>query len=65
MNTGKKTPSNTTDELLKRALAIGERLMNLHPFMQIKHVDVIDDGVVLVDRVGMGSVSCSQSSTAE
>jgi hypothetical protein len=62
MNAGKEKPS-TTDEQV--ALAIGERLLNLHPFMQIKHVDVIDDGVVLVERVGVGLFSYSQNSIAK
>lgn len=53
----------TTDEHELRALAIGERLMKMHSHMNIKHVDVID-GVVLVDRVGLGSYPCSQNSTA-
>jgi hypothetical protein len=60
MNTDNEKPSTTVEQL---ALSIGERLMNLHPIMQIKQVDVID-GVVLVDRVDVGSFSCSQSSTA-
>jgi hypothetical protein len=53
MNADKEKPS-TTDEQV--ALAIGERLMNLHPAMQIKQVDVVD-GVVLVGRVDVGSFS--------
>lgn len=53
----------TTDEHELRALAIGERLMKMHDHMNIKHVDVID-GVVLVDRVGVGLFPCSQNSTA-
>lgn len=61
MNAGKEKPS-TTDEQV--ALAIGERLMNLHPAMQIKQVDVVD-GVVLVGRVDVGSTSYIQNSTAE
>lgn len=61
MNTSKEKPS-TTDALELRAMAIGERLMRLHPSMQIKQVD----GVVLVDRVDVGSFSsCSQNSTAK
>lgn len=64
MNTSKEKPS-TTDALELRAMAIGERLMRLHPSMQIKQVDVVD-GVVLVDRVDVGSFSsCSQNSTAK
>lgn len=51
----------TTDALELLACAIGERLMKLHPFMQIKQVDVVD-GVVLVERVGLGSYPCSQDS---
>ncbi len=60
--TGNKKPS--TDEIEHKALAIGERLMNLHPAMQIKQVDVVD-GVVLVGRVDVGSTSYIQNSTAE
>lgn len=62
MSAGNEKPS-TTDALELRAMAIGERLMNLHPFMQIKQVDVVD-GVALVDRVDVGLFSYSQSSTA-
>jgi hypothetical protein len=61
MNTDKEKPSTTVEQL---AHSIGERLMRLHPAMQIKQVDVVD-GVVLVGRVGVGSISCSHNSTAE
>ncbi len=50
-----------TDDLEEKAKAIGERLMKLHPFMQIKQVDVVE-GVVLVERVGLGSYPCTQNS---
>ncbi len=50
-----------TDNLEEKAKAIGKRLMELHPFMQIKQVEVID-GVVLVERVGLGSYPCTQDS---
>lgn len=55
MSADNEKPS-TTDALELRAMAIGERLMRLHPYMQIKQVDVVD-GVALVDRVGVGSFS--------
>lgn len=60
MDADKKTPL-TTDALEERAKAIGKRLMERHSFMQIKQVDVVD-GVVLVDRVDLGSFPCSQDS---
>lgn len=62
MSTDNEKPS--TDETEQEALAIGERLMTMHPFMQIVQVDVVD-GVALVDRVGVGSFSsCLQNNKA-
>lgn len=58
MNTDNKKPS--ADAIEQLALAIGERLVALHPFMRIKRVDVIDDGVVLVERVDL--VPCIEDS---
>lgn len=63
MAAGDKKPS-TEDALEQQALAIGERLMQMHSFMQIRTVDVVD-GVALVDRVGVGSFSYQHNSTAE
>ena len=42
MSTDNEKPS--TDETEQKALAIGERLMTMHPFMQIGQVDVGDGG---------------------
>lgn len=50
MMTNNKKP--LTDVVEQKARAIGERLMKMHAFMDIRRVEVIEDGVVLVDRVG-------------
>lgn len=52
------------DDLEEKAKAIGKRLMERHPFMQIRQVDVVE-GVALVDRVDLGSFPCVENSTAE
>jgi len=62
MAAGDKKPS-TEDALEQEARAIGERLLTMHPFMQIRKVDVVD-GVALVDRVGVGSFSYPKNSKA-
>jgi len=61
MDTSKQKPLKA-DDVEEKAKAIGERLMKLHPFMNIKQVDVVD-GVALVERVGLGSFPCSEIST--
>lgn len=63
MNTDNKKPSadGGLDLLELLARAIGERLMNLHPFMRLRKVDVVE-GVVLVERVDL--VPCEKNSTS-